>query len=75
MPFATIWGLDASKILVDCSTLNAASSGLYYITGNCSLTGVVGSATDPVILVITGDGNIGPNAIIFGMLFIHKDNI
>ncbi len=69
-------GLDASTHkLSSCGSLDANSSGLYYITGDCSISGTIGSATAPVILVVTGDGNIGSNAILYGMLFIHRDNI
>ena len=69
-------GLDASTHkLNNCNSLNAASSGLYYITGNCNIAGTIGSATAPVILVITGTGDLGPNGILYGMLFIHRDNI
>lgn len=68
-------GLDPANILGNCNTLDGSSSGLYYITGPCSITGTVGSATSPAILIVTGDGSFGPNAKFFGMLFIHRDNI
>ena len=69
-------GLDVgTHKLNNCNSLNASSSGLYYITGNCDVTATVGSASAPVILVITGTGDVGPNGILYGMLFIHRDNI
>ncbi len=68
-------GLDSSHILNNCTSLNGSSSGLYYITGDCSLTGTYGSATAPVILVITGDGSVGSNGVVYGMIFVHRDNI
>ena len=69
-------GLDAgTHKFNNCTSLDANSSGLYYITGNCIIDGTVGSPTAPVILVVTGDGTVKSTAILYGMLFIHRDNI
>ena len=52
----------------DCSGLNASSSGIIYVTGPCtSLPSVIGSVTDPAIVVIDGSDGIAarrPDAVL-----------
>jgi hypothetical protein len=64
-----------ATVLANCSSLNAASTGLYYITGDCNITAQVGSAGAPAIVVVFGTGDLGSNSVLYGMLFVHKDNI
>lgn len=66
---------DANLILVDCSTLGAASVGLIWVDGDCSLNAgtVVGAAGSPVIVVVTdGDLTMNGGAIINGMVFSFR---
>jgi hypothetical protein len=64
-----------ATVLGSCASLNSASTGLFYVTGNCSISGQVGSAGAPAIIVTFGTGDLGSNAVLYGMLFVHKDNI
>jgi Tfp pilus assembly protein PilX len=72
--YALINELGATPIS-DCSSLNATSSGLFYVTGNCTINGQVGSATNPVIIVTFGDASLASTSVLYGMLFVHSDNI
>lgn len=60
-----------AEVIADCSGLDTNSSGLYYVTGACSLKSDVGSASDPVVVVADGDVKIAGNFTYFGMLFIR----
>jgi hypothetical protein len=64
-----------ATVQATCAGIDANSSGLYYITGDCNITGVVGSADSPVILAVFGNADLGSNAVLYGMLFVHSDNI
>jgi prepilin-type N-terminal cleavage/methylation domain-containing protein len=64
-----------ATVVSSCAGLNAASSGLYYVTGDCSFSGQIGSATAPAIIVTFGTGDIGSNGVLYGMLFVHRNNI
>ena len=69
--------LGATVIEGDCASnqFSAESFGLYYVTGNCTISGVtVGSKNAPVIIVVFGQATL-KNSVLFGMLFVHSDNI
>jgi hypothetical protein len=69
--------LGATVIEGDCASnqFSTESFGLYYVTGNCVIDGqTVGSKNAPVIIVVFGQATL-KNAILFGMLFVHSDNI
>jgi len=62
--------------LADCSSLSAASSGLYYVTGSCNLPSQVGSPTSQAIVVVNGDAGdvtVNGNSVLYGMLFIRSN--
>jgi hypothetical protein len=61
--------------LAGCGTLGPASVGLIWVDGDCSLNAnvVVGSATSPVILVVTdGDLTMNGGSSINGMVFSFR---
>mgnify|MGYP000608810014 CR=1 FL=1 len=62
----------AEELVSNCAGLNAASVGLIWVTGDCTINGgtIVGSATTPVILVIE-DSNLQLNggSLIYGIVF------
>lgn len=61
-----------AQIITDCSTLNAASSGLIWVNGDCSIpsNSIVGSFDSPVILVIAnGNFQMNANGQFMGVLF------
>lgn len=69
--------LGANVIEGDCASgqFSASSYGLFYVTGNCVIDGVTaGSKNAPVIIVVFGQATL-KNAVLFGMLFVHSDNI
>jgi hypothetical protein len=59
--------------LTDCSTLDTASSGIFYVTGNCDLHNI-GDPTHTVIVVVDGDASVNGNFAFYGMLFVRSDN-
>lgn len=63
-----------ATVLADCSTLNTTSTGIFYVTGNCDLHDI-GSATNPVIVVVDGDVRINGNLAFYGMLFARNDTV
>ena len=62
--------------IADCSGLNASSSGLYYVTGSCSLPNVpqIGKPSSPVILVVDNDIRFGGTNDFFGMVFVRNED-
>ncbi len=67
-----------AKILASCAALDGNSSGIIYVPSGCtSLPDLVGSAENPVILVIdqTGDIQLDLNSdgLFYGLLFVHND--
>lgn len=63
-----------AQVLADCSTLNAASSGLYWFKGtDCQLGATVGSVQDPVVLVSDGAVKLAANGQFFGIIFVTKN--
>ncbi len=66
---------EAQEIYTNCNALGPNSVGLIWIDGDCSLNSnvVVGSAADPVILVVTdGDLTMNGGAQINGMVFSFR---
>jgi len=61
--------------LADCSTLNSASSGLIWVTGNCNPPGNVGTTDNPVFLVVEGDVTLNAGDQIYGFLFLFKQPV
>lgn len=79
---------DATPITDGCASLDANSSGIYYAaagctslpTGTAGAPAVIGSADNPVILVLNNTsagqlslGTSGGNLIFYGLLFVHDD--
>lgn len=62
----------ADQVLTNCSTLSAASTGLIWVTGDCSPPGDVGSRLDPVVLVVDGDLEFGANTQFWGLAVANE---
>lgn len=63
---------DQAQLVTDCSTLSAASSGLIWVEGNCSIpsNSIVGTFAAPVILVVSnGNFTMNANGQFLGVLF------
>lgn len=61
---------DEAQVVADCSGLSAASSGLIWVTGDCSSSSTIGSAAAPVLLVVEGDASFTGGAETFGLLYM-----
>lgn len=61
--------------LPDCSSLDQTSKGLFWIEGDCSGLGSVGSIDGPAVIIVEGDTKVNANSRIFGMIFAfdHPD--
>jgi hypothetical protein len=60
-----------AQTIATCASLDANSSGIYYVTGSCSLPGQVGSPTNSAIVVVNDSVTVGSNALFYGMLFVR----
>ena len=58
------------RVLPDCSTLNASSTGLYWITGACDIAqnDIIGSRAAPVILVFETSAEFRGGSEVWGMV-------
>lgn len=63
---------DKATVLADCSTLGTTSSGLIWVEGDCNPSGDVGTATDPVTLVVEGDMTLNAGDQFYGFLYLFK---
>lgn len=58
--------------LSSCDGLGVNSTGVFWVTGECEITGndlEVGSRTKPVILIVDGDIRLGGGSHIWGLLY------
>ena len=62
-----------ATVLSDCSSLNTASTGFFYVTGDCNLNSV-GSPTSSVIVIVDGDLQLNGNLDIYGMIFARSND-
>jgi len=56
--------------IIDGVSLGPATSGLVWHQGNLDLNKVVGSATNPVLLVVAGDLKLESQATVFGFVYV-----
>jgi hypothetical protein len=63
----------ADQVLANCDGLTAASTGLIWVTGNCSPSAdQVGSRAKPVVLVVEGELDFGANKHVWGLVVAHN---
>lgn len=76
-PFEYVFGRDkltvkasATEVLPNCSTLDAGSSGLYWITGDCEISAddVIGSRDAPVVLAAEGNFRFNGGSHVWGLV-------
>jgi hypothetical protein len=60
-----------AEFIPDCSSLDSASEGMYYVEGSCSLGSDVGSPDSQVVIVADGEVKVNGNFNLFGMLFVR----
>ena len=63
---------DKAIQLTNCASLNSASSGLIWISGDCKPPGNVGTAADPVTLVVEGNMTLNASDQLYGFLYLFK---
>jgi Tfp pilus assembly protein PilX len=61
---------DEAKVVADCSGLGPTSSGLIWVTGDCSAPGDIGSEENPVLLVVEGDVTLNAGSQLYGLLYL-----
>lgn len=81
--FAFLFGVSASnyqsvkdmaQVVSGCSSLNASSSGLIWVTGDCDPSGVIGSTANPVMLIVEGSANFAAGDEIYGLLYMFDSD-
>lgn len=62
-----------AEVVDDCATLDASSGGLYWYkdTSECALGTVIGSLSDPVVLVSDGPVKLAAKAQFFGIIYVR----
>jgi len=61
---------DQAKVVANCGGLSGASSGLIWVTGDCSPPGNIGTAANPVLLVVQGNATINAGSHLYGLLYM-----
>jgi type II secretory pathway pseudopilin PulG len=61
---------EQAEVVADCSGIGPSSSGLIWVTGDCNPPGNVGTAEDPVLLVVQGDTTLNAGSQFYGVLFL-----
>ena len=61
----------ASASLPDCSSLDSTSHGVVVISGPCELTGEIGSAAAPLLLVISGPLSLATSSQLNGLIYLQ----
>jgi Tfp pilus assembly protein PilX len=57
--------------LADCSDLHNKPGGLYWVSGACSITGTVGSVTDPLIVIVDGNLTMAGGSEFWGVMYLN----
>lgn len=78
-PFQYVFGVPSSQagtvkskstVLADCSSLNSASSGQIWVTGDCNIGSPIGSAKTPAIIVVEGNVRMNSNDHFYGLIYM-----
>jgi hypothetical protein len=60
---------ELATALTNCT--GVTSGAFYWVTGDCALSGTVGSASAPVVVVATGNVSFGNNTDFYGLLYLR----
>ena len=63
-----------AKEVADCSTMTAASSGLYWVHGDCSIGGQVGTPSNPAFLLVDGCVSVNAQMQYYGLIYMRGRN-
>lgn len=82
--FFYIWGETPARlrsqavVLADCSSLHSERSGLYWVDGDCTISGSVGNVgggpttpTGPIFLIVDGDFSLSGSIHYWGMIYVR----
>lgn len=66
---------DEAQVVADCDGLDATSSGLIWVEGDCTANGdIIGSTSNPVMLIVEGDGDFAANTNVYGLLYMFDSD-
>lgn len=70
-------GMPGGRLLTDCSSLDASSEGVYWVSGpTCTLQDQVGGKDNPVLLIsAAGNTRVNAGAEVFGILFVTDKEV
>ncbi len=60
---------DLATAAGNCSSI--AAGGFYWVTGDCALAGSIGSSSQPVTIVATGNLSFGNNTDFYGVIYLR----
>lgn len=78
-PFQYVFGVpnseagaikNQSTVLSSCAGLSGASSGLFWVTGDCNIGSPIGSAEAPAIIVVEGNVRMNSNDDFYGLIYM-----
>lgn len=68
--------MSLAQVVPDCSGMGPTSSGMYWVTGDCTLNAnlKVGTPNNPVILITAGtETKLNGGVILFGLLYVFDE--
>ena len=57
--------------LADCGDLHNKPGGLYWVSGDCAISGTVGSVTDPLIVIAAGNLTMTGSTEFWGVMYLN----
>ncbi len=63
-----------ATVLSDCTGLSSKPGGFYWVTGNCAITGTVGSEADPLVLVTEGTVSMAGSSEFWGVMYMRGNS-
>ncbi len=63
---------DQANVVENCDGLSGSSSGLIWVTGGCNPSGNIGTAANPVLLVVQGDTTLNGSSHLYGLLYMFN---
>ncbi|MGB1580804.1 MAG: pilus assembly PilX family protein [Nevskiales bacterium] len=61
---------EQATALADCSDLHNKPAGMYWISGDCAMSGTIGSSTDPLIVIAEGNLSLAAGTEFWGVTYL-----